>query len=230
MPAEGSRWYDRGGSRLPTDAELRRLPEMLDTLEDWFGPYPFHSFRAVVVDDPLEIPMEAQDMAVFGTNHLVPGWDNERLVVHELAHQWFGNAVTAGRMRDIWLHEGFACYAEWLWSEKRGLATADERAAQHRTLLAGQVQPAPLSDPGVATMFDDWVYKRGALMLHALRRAIGDESFFSLVPEWVARYSGGTASTADFVAMASGYSRVDLAPLFSSWLDALKLPKLPRVG
>ncbi len=114
---------------LPTDAELRRLPEMLDTLEDWFGPYPFHSFRAVVVDDPLEIPMEAQDMAVFGTNHLVPGWDNERLVVHELSHQWFGNAVTAGRMRDIWLHEGFACYAEWLWSEKRGLATADERAA-----------------------------------------------------------------------------------------------------
>jgi aminopeptidase N len=216
--------------RLPRDTAFRQLPEMLDTLESWFGPYPFQCFRAVVVDDPLEIPMEAQDMAVFGTNHLAPGWDNERLVVHELAHQWFGNAVTAVRMRDIWLHEGFACYAEWLWSEQRGLATADELAAQHRPTLAGQEQPAPLSDPGLANMFDDWVYKRGALMLHALRRAIGEESFFGLAREWIARYSGGTASTADFVALASSYSRGDLQPLFSAWLDARKLPKLPRVG
>lgn len=216
--------------RLQRDTAFRQLPEMLDALESWFGPYPFQCFRAVVVDDPLEIPMEAQDMAVFGTNHLVPGWDNERLVLHELAHQWFGNAVTAARMRDIWLHEGFACYAEWLWSEQRGLATADERAAQHRISLAGQEQPAPLSDPGLANMFDDWVYKRGALMLHTLRRAIGDDSFFGLAREWIARYSGRTASTADFVALASGYSRVDLRPMFSAWLDDRKLPKLPRVG
>jgi aminopeptidase N len=216
--------------RLQRDTAFRQLPEMLDALESWFGPYPFQCFRAVVVDDPLEIPMEAQDMAVFGTNHLVPGWDNERLVVHELAHQWFGNAVTAGRLRDIWLHEGFARYVEWLWSERRGLATADQLAAQHRTILTGQEQPAPLSDPGMAHMFDDWVYKRGALMLHTLRRAIGEDSFFGLAREWIARYSGGTASTADFVALAAGYSRDDLQPLFSAWLDSRKLPKLPRVG
>lgn len=215
---------------LPRETAFRQLPEMLDALEGWFGPYPFQSFRAVVVDDPLEIPTEAQDMATFGTNHLLPGWDNERLVVHEVAHQWFGNAVTAAHLRDIWLHEGFACYVEWLWSERRGLATADQRAAQHRALLTGQEQPAPLSDPGMAHMFDDWVYKRGALMLHTLRRAIGDDSFFGLAREWATKYSGGTASTADFVALAAGYSRDDLQPLFSAWLDARTLPKLPRVG
>lgn len=216
--------------RLPRDTPFRLLPEMLATLEGWFGPYPFQGFRAVVVDDTLEIPMEAQDMAVFGTNHLLPGWDNERLVVHELSHQWFGNAVTAAHLSDIWLHEGFACYSEWLWSEQRGVATADERAAAHRAVLAGEEQPTPLSDPGVANMFDDWVYKRGALTLHALRRTIGDDAFFALVSEWIAKYGGGTASTADFVALAAGYSTTDLTPLFSAWLDARKLPKLPRVG
>ena len=215
---------------LPRDTAFRRLPEMLDSLEGWFGAYPFESFRAVVVDEPLEIPTEAQGMATFGTNHLLPGWDNERLVVHELSHQWFGNAVTAAQLRDIWLHEGFACYVEWLWSERRGLATADQRAAQHHALLTGQEQPAPLSDPGMAHMFDDWVYKRGALMLHTLRRALGDDSFFGLAREWIVSYSGRTASTEDFVALASGYSRDALQPLFSAWLDARRLPRLPRVG
>ncbi len=216
--------------RLPTDTPFRRLPDMMLALESWFGPYPFPSFRAVVVDDPLEIPMEAQGMAVFGTNHLGPDWDNERLVVHELAHQWFGNSVTAPRLRDIWLHEGFACYAEWLWSEERGLTTADARAVHHRASLAGQVQTTPLSDPGMVHMFDDWVYKRGALTLHALRGVIGDEAFFGLARDWMATYAGGTASTAQFVALAKGCSTVDLGPLFSAWLDAVKLPKLPRVN
>jgi aminopeptidase N len=67
-------------------------------------------------------------------------------------------------------------------------------------------------------------------MLHTLRRTIGDESFFGLARDWIARHSGGTASTADFVALASCYSRDDLRPLFSAWLDARRLPKLPRVG
>lgn len=215
---------------LPDDSPLRLLPAMMDALEGWFGAYPFSSFRAVVVDDPLEIPLEAHGMAAFGTNHLTPDWGNERLVMHELAHQWFGNAVTAALMRDIWLHEGFACYTEWLWSERRGQGTADERAAAQWELLQGQEQPAPLSDPGLHAMFDDWVYKRGALTLHALRAAIGDEAFFGLCREWVSTHSGGTVSTADFRALAARYAPADPEPLLSAWLDALPLPACPRTG
>ena len=215
---------------LPDDSPLRLLPAMMDALEGWFGAYPFSSFRAVVVDDPLEIPLEAHGMAAFGTNHLSPDWGNERLVMHELAHQWFGNAVTAALMRDIWLHEGFACYTEWLWSERRGQGTADERAAAQWELLQGQEQPAPLSDPGLHAMFDDWVYKRGALTLHALRAAIGDEAFFGLCREWVSTHSGGTVSTADFRALAARYAPADPEPLLSAWLDALPLPACPRTG
>lgn len=212
---------------VPQDSPFRLLPEMTSTLEGWFGPYPLEEFRAVVVDDHLEIPLEAQGMATFGTNHLGPGWDNERLVVHELAHQWFGNAVTVAQQRDIWLHEGFACYTEWLWSEHRGQGTAQQRARDHWVGLERR-QPSPLSDPGPEDMFDDWVYKRGALTLHALRCRLGSEAFFVLCREWIASHAGRCVSTSDFVTLSSRYAS-DLAPLFNEWLDELALPPLPNL-
>lgn len=215
---------------LPPGSPLALLPEMLTALEGWFGPYPFDGFRAIVVDEPLEIPLEAQGMATFGTNHMDAGWDNERLVAHELAHQWFGNAVTAALLKDIWLHEGFACYTEWLWSARRCQGTADQRAAQHWRELRPSEQPAPLVDPGMPNMFDDWVYKRGALTLHALRAAMGDTAFFALCRDWVATYRGGTATTADFRELAGRHTTVDLAPLFAAWLDETALPPCPMVG
>lgn len=105
------------------------------------------------------------------------GWNNERLVAHELAHQWFGNSLTAATWADIWLHEGFACYSEWLWSEASGGRSADELAREHHRKLAALPQDLLLGDPGRDDMFDDRVYKRGALTLHALRALLGDRFF-----------------------------------------------------
>ena len=206
---------------------LLRLPTMLDALEGWFGPYPFHSYRAVVVDEPLEIPLEAMAMASFGTNHLADTWDNERLVVHELAHQWFGNKVTSALLSDIWLHEGFACYTEWLWSEHRGLGSADERAARHHKALPMQKQATTLSNPGMAAMFDDWVYKRGALTLHALRAALGDEPFFTACRTWVADHE--VVTTRAFVDHVARVTGTDQSALLAAWLDAVALPPCPRL-
>lgn len=211
------------------DAAFGRQPEMLRAFESMFGPYPFPTYTAVVTDDELEIPLESQSLSTFGVNFLTSDWRLNRLVAHELAHQWFGNAVTLREWKDIWLHEGFACYAEWLWSERAGLGSADEHARSHHGRLASLRQDLLLADPGPDLMFDDRVYKRGALLLHALRLTIGDDLFFSVLRTWVARFSGASVTTADFVALVAEVAG-DRSALFEAWLFALPLPELPPVS
>ncbi|MEO6822677.1 MAG: M1 family metallopeptidase, partial [Candidatus Nanopelagicales bacterium] len=206
-----------------------RQPEMLAFFERVFGPYPFPAYTVVVTADRLEIPLEAQGVSVFGANFLTGDWENVRLVAHELSHQWFGNSLTLADWRDIWLHEGFACYSEWLWSEESGGRRADARAREHWSRLAGKSQNLLLGDPGPDDMFDDRVYKRGALLLHALRLTVGDEDFFKLLPEWVQRNTYGSVTTAMFVELAEQVCGPPLQDLFSRWLSERALPQLPPV-
>jgi aminopeptidase N len=209
------------------DAAFGRQPEMMDRFVDWFGPYPFEGYTAVVTPDDLEIPLESQGLSTFGRNFCRDDWDAIRLVAHELAHQWFGNSVTLARWQDIWLHEGFACYCEWLWSEASGGDSSDHWARLHHDRLSGLAQDFVLADPGPELMFDDRVYKRGALTLHALRVAVGDDGFFSLLKDWVAEHTGGSVTTEDFRAFANGHTDVDLDGLFDGWLMQEELPDLP---
>jgi aminopeptidase N len=206
-----------------------RQPEMLVFFERLFGPYPFPAYTVVVTADDLEIPLEAQGMSVFGANFLTGGWDNVRLVAHELSHQWFGNSLTLADWSDIWLHEGFACYCEWLWSEESGARCADVRAREHWARLAGKSQDLLLGDPGPDDMFDDRVYKRGALLLHALRLTVGDEAFFVLLRSWVSTNAYGNVTTAMFVAHCEAASGQSLQDLFRPWLTGRALPALPSV-
>ncbi|MDN4172617.1 M1 family metallopeptidase [Nocardioides sp. SOB77] len=210
-------------------AGFGRQAEMVAVFEELFGPYPFAAYTSVVTADDLEIPLEAQGLSTFGANFLDPDWRSVRLVAHELAHQWFGNAVTLARWRDIWLHEGFACYAEWLWSERSGGDPADVHARSHHERLAGLDQDLVLADPGPGTMFDDRVYKRGALTLHALRLTVGDEAFFALLRTWCERHRGGSVTTTELVALAGEVTGQDLGGLFRAWLDEPALPDLPAL-
>ena len=130
------------------------------------------------------------------------GAGRERLVAHELAHQWFGNSLTPSSWQHIWLNEGFACYAEWLWSEGSGGLTADQQAPR-RTPAAGLPQDLMLSDPGPELMFDDRLYKRGAITLHVLRKHLGDEAFFDLLRTWTKTHRHGSVTTAEFIALAA---------------------------
>lgn len=209
-----------------TRTDFARQAEMIDLFTGLFGPYPFASYTAVVVDDDLEIPVEAQGMSIFGRNHVDGRRGEERLVAHELAHQWFGNSLTLGCWSEIWLHEGFATYAEWLWSEASGGEPAAAHAARWHRKLAALPQDFPLADPTPRRLFDDRVYKRGALTLHALRHALGDDPFFALLREWTATYQHATVTTADFTRLATRYSTAPLDPLFTAWLRTEHLPPL----
>jgi aminopeptidase N len=212
------------------EAAFGRQPEMMAAFIGWFGPYPFPAYTAVVTADDLEIPLESQGLSTFGRNFCSEDWHAVRLVAHELAHQWFGNSVTLARWQDIWLHEGFACYCEWLWSEASGGDTADEWARHHHGRLSELDQDLVLGDPGPELMFDDRLYKRGALTLHALRLTIGDDAFFDLLNDWVAEHTGGSVTTEGFRDFAAGQTGADLDELFDAWLTRTELPDLPAAS
>ena len=211
--------------RFSTD--FARQPAMMELFQELFGPYPFDEYAVVVTDEELDVPVEAQGLSLFGANHVdgARGW--ERLVAHELAHQWFGNSVSIADWRHIWLNEGFAKYAEWLWSERSGGRTAHQHAAAAHRSLSSLPQDLRLADPGRKSMFDDRLYVRGGLALHAVRCALGDDAFFRMLQGWTRWHRGGTVTTAAFSAHVSRYAGEPLDDLFAAWVHGTRLPALP---
>jgi aminopeptidase N len=200
-------------------AAVEKVPDMIDTFDDLFGPYPFDTYGVVVVDEALGLALENQTLSLFGLDTVA----DEATMAHELAHQWFGDEVGPGTWQDVWLNEGFATYAQWLWLEASGGAPVDVTA--HAAAQADGLDIAP-ADPGPDGMFGPTVYLRGALTLHVLRHELGDEAFFELLRAWVERYGGRTATTADFEALARSVASEDLSPLFDAWLHADPMPAL----
>jgi aminopeptidase N len=217
--------------RRQAEAALAGQEHMMAVFSRCFGPYPFGRYTVVVTEDELEIPLEAQSLSIIGRNHLEPGWENQRLIAHEFAHQWFGNSLTLRQWHDIWLHEGFACYAEWIWSEASGSATAAGRARNAWRRLTSLPQDIIIGNPGAERMFDDRVYERGALALHALRTAVGDTGFFRILCRWTSLHRHGSVDTPMFLALVDEEAAIprglSARGLLEPWLYRPELPAFP---
>jgi aminopeptidase N len=194
---------------------LAVMPAAIARFSSHFGPYPFSSTGAIVESGFGGYALETQTRPIYG------GITPPIVVVHELAHQWFGDAVSVERWSDIWLNEGFATWAELLWQ-----TNGDDRRLRRilRTVLKAPRQffaplwKVPPGDPGVKKMFSLSVYNRGALTLEALRELIGDPAFYLLLRRWVSENLYGNVSTSDFIALAEEVSGRQLDTFFSIWL------------
>ncbi|WP_112274983.1 M1 family metallopeptidase [Lentzea terrae] len=199
-------------------ASIERTAEITEFLEQNVGPYPFEAQGGVATPN-LGYALENQTRSVYDTAFFRRG-ANTYVVAHEVGHQWFGDSVSVHGWRDIWLNEGFASYMEFLWSEHIGEGTAQENADYTYDLYPAdspfwQILPG---DPGPANVFDGAVYDRGALAVHALRVAVGDEKFFEILKTWTAEKKFSNATVEEFIAVAERVSGQQLDQLFQTWL------------
>jgi len=195
---------------------LAKLPAILTYLESIFGDYPFASTGAIVDHAPfVGYALETQTLSLFDRA------PDELILVHELAHQWFGDSVTPARWPDIWLNEGFATWSEWLWTDHTGGGSLEKTFKGLYKVPAKDRRfwgPPPGNPGGPRHLFDHTVYVRGAMTLEALREKVGEPAFLAILRRWVAEHTYGNVTTADFIALAEQESGLELDEFFRVWL------------
>jgi hypothetical protein len=223
-PENGSDWRVGTAADAPPPpgdvirATLDRQPEVLAFLEEQFGPYPFDISGAMISDAEISFALELQTRPIYPAG-VVSNPSNLSIVAHELAHQWFGDSVALESWEHIWLNEGFATYAQWLWDERDGFFSVQQRVDGWLSLEAeSSFWSVVVADPGPDSLFDTAIYQRGALGLHHLRQAVGDDTFFEILQSWAAAHAGANVSSEDFIAWSEAISGQDLGELFDVWI------------
>jgi aminopeptidase N len=205
-----------------------KIDAVLDFFSAKFGTYPFDASGAIVDPSDVGYSLEVQTKPYF------PGGPDQNLLAHELAHQWFGDAVSLEQFPEMWLNEGFATWSQWFWGQHTGGKTTGERfddlyAAHGPADSFWTPPPADLGEP--SHLFDfNAVYQRGAMTLEALRGKVGNETFFEILNDWISGHLYGNGSIQDFIDLVKADSDVpngDLDTFFQNWLYEEGKPPLP---
>jgi hypothetical protein len=209
-------------------ASLDRQPEILTFLSQRFGPYPFPDAGAIIDDlGGVGFALENQTRPVYAPEFFVDPVEGDAVVVHELAHQWFGDRVGLTAWQNIWLNEGFATYAEWIWSGREGNGTPQQIFDFFMGIPANDpLWHVAIGDPGPENLFDDAVYYRGAMTLQALRSEVGVNDFNRILRQWAARPPSRAATTRAFRLLAEQVSGKRLGGFFHEWLHTTHKPRL----
>ncbi|MFF0156304.1 M1 family metallopeptidase [Streptomyces sp. NPDC005263] len=223
---DGIKVYDAVDPREAAAAKpvLKKLPSVLEWESKLFGPYPYRAAGSIVDHAPnVGYALETQTRPVYDS---APDLST---LVHENAHQWFGDSVSLTSWKEIWLNEGFATYAEWLYSEQHGGPSAQKTFDElYKRPASDRLWAFPPGDPGGgANIFATPVYARGAMTLQVLRKAVGDRTFYRILRAWAAEHRDGHGTTAQFVRLAERQSGKDLDALFHTWLYTPGKPNRP---
>ena len=203
---------------------IEETAQQLDYFDDYFGPFPFDSYGIAMTDGFIGGAMEEEGRSLFSVSDFLGGVDGGTalLLSHELTHQWFGDAVTPAEWKDIWLNESFATYGEWMWIDHAGYRSLDDSAES--ALAQRQHSSYATGDPDIPGLFGFEVYEGGATILHALRKTVGDDTFFEILRTWAKANYGTSRTSADFIELSSKLAGEDLADFFDTWLYSVNLP------
>ncbi len=200
---------------------MKATPKVIAGLERDLGDYPFSVVGGLTTSLDPGFALENQTRPTYPA----VGGGYTSLVVHELAHQWFGDDIAVQGWRDVWLNEGFASFMEWRWAETHGGTSAQDTLTSNYSLdPSSSFWKIPIADPGADRVFDSAIYSRGAMTLQALRNRVGDEVFWNIVSTWIAEQGGGNGSTEEFEEVAARVSGQDLTAFFTAWLRATERP------
>jgi aminopeptidase N len=195
---------------------MKKTPDVIAGLEKDLGDYPFSVVGGLTTGLNPGFALENQTRPTYPA----VGGNYVSLIVHELAHQWFGDDIAVQGWRDIWLNEGFASFMEWRWTEthggRTGAGTLDDNYGN--IAAASDFWQVTVADPGAEKVFDDAIYRRGAMTLQALRNRVGDQVFWRVIHTWIREQGGGNGSTEEFEEVAARISGQDLGSFFTAWL------------
>ena len=218
---EGKPMITGVASTLPStviDGDIARTCEIVGFLSQQFGPYPFDAYGGIVIDDDrIGFALETQTRPVY-SGRFWRGSSNTVVLAHELAHQWFGDSVSVDTWQHIWLNEGFATYAQWLWQEHIGGALVQSEFDRRYNDPSNPIWNVPPGAPGRDNLFSGSVYQRGGMTLVALRKEVGDDKFLEILRTWASSQKYGLGTSDEFIALAKQVSGKDLDAFFTKWL------------